>query len=59
MTTPTIIATFRARKALAERHTPGGKLTREDLRGIIRTTANIHRVDVPTVMAELVEEGEI
>lgn len=59
MTTATILTTFRTRRALAERHTPGGKLTDEDLRGIIRTTANIHRVDVPTVMAELVEGGEL
>lgn len=55
----TILTTFRTRKALAEKATPGGKLTREDLRGIIRTVANIHGTDVPSVMAVLVEEGEL
>jgi hypothetical protein len=54
-----MLRTFRARKADAELRTPGGKLTDEDLRGVIRTTANIHRVDLPTVMALLIEEGEL
>lgn len=57
--TSAILTTFRARKADAERATPGGKLTDEDLRGIIRTVANLHRTDVPSVMAELVEGGEL
>lgn len=54
-----ILTTFRARKADAEFRTPGGKLTDEDLRGVIRTTANIHRVDLPRVLALVMAEGEL
>lgn len=50
--------TYRARKALAEKHTPGGKLTKTDLLGVIRTVANIHKVEVPTVIALVLEDGQ-
>jgi hypothetical protein len=54
-----MLRTFRARKADAELRTPGGKLTDEDLRGVIRTTANIHLMKVPTVVAVLMAEGDL
>lgn len=60
MTTPTdeaILTTLRARVADAKLRTPGGVLTNDDLRGVIRTTANIHRVDVPRVLALAMMEG--
>lgn len=57
-TTTQILATYRARKALAEKHTPGGKLTKTDLLGVIRTVANIHKVEVPTVIALVLEDGQ-
>lgn len=50
--------TYRARKALVEKHTPGGKLTKTDLLGVIRTVANIHKVEVPTVIALVLEDGQ-
>ncbi len=53
-----ILATYRARKALAEKHTPGGKLTKTDMLGIVRTVANIHKVDAPTVLALVLEDGQ-
>lgn len=61
MTTPTsaqIRLTYRARVALAERHTPGGMLTKADRDGILRTVANIHRADLPTVLTAVLMEGE-
>lgn len=57
-TTTQILATYRDRKALAEKHTPGGKLTKADLLGIVRTVANIHKVEVPTVIALVLEDGQ-
>ena len=44
-----ILGTFRKRKLDAELRTPGGVLFPDDLRGVIRTVANIHGVEVSRV----------